>query len=153
MDSCPDHHCAFAFGNSYCNRWQFANCTVRLHSILMTRKERIDLAVMVGGFCLIGYAIDVYLMIWIALGIGAVSFIVPFIGKKVVALWLLISKAMGYVMSRVLLTIVFFVVLLPVSLIYKISNKNPLDLKNASAASLFKERNHTYSAEDLKNPW
>ena len=119
----------------------------------MTRKERIDLAVMVGGFCLIGYAIDVYLMIWIALGVGAVSFAIPFVGRKVVALWLLISKAIGYVMSRVLLTIVFFLVLLPVSLIYKVSNKNPLDLKNGSEPSLFKERNHTYSAADLKNPW
>ena len=119
----------------------------------MTRKERIDLVVMVGGFCLIGYAIDVYLMIWIALGVGAVSFAIPFVGRKVVALWLLISKAIGYVMSRVLLTIVFFLVLLPVSLIYKVSNKNPLDLKNGSEPSLFKERNHTYSAADLKNPW
>ncbi len=119
----------------------------------MTRKERIDLAVMVGGFCLIGYAINVYVIIWIALGVGVVSFAIPPIGKKIVALWLLISKTIGSVMSRVLLTIVFFLVLLPVSLIYKISNKNPLNLKNDSAGSLFKDRNHTYSAEDLNNPW
>jgi hypothetical protein len=120
---------------------------------MASKKERIDLAVMVGGFCLIGYAIDLYLMIWIALGLGAVSFAIPFVGNRVVALWLLLSKAIGYVMSRVLLTIVFFVVLLPVSLIYKAGNKNPLDLRNGSEASLFKERNHTYVAGDLKNPW
>jgi hypothetical protein len=119
----------------------------------MSRKQRIDLAIMVGGFCLIGYAINVYLIIWIALGVGTVSFSIPYIGRKVVAAWLLLSKAIGYVMSRGLLTIVFFLVLFPVSLIYKLTNKNPLDLKGSSAKSLFKDRDHLYKAKDLENPW
>ena len=118
----------------------------------MTRKERIDLAVMVGGFCLIGYAINVYLMIWIALGVGAVSFLIPWVGKKVVAGWMLFSQAIGYVMSRVLLTIVFFLVLFPVALIYRISNKDSLDMKSGKGP-IFKTRNHTYTAADLENPW
>ena len=119
----------------------------------MSRKQRIDLAIMVGGFCLIGYATNLSMIIWIALGVGTISSAVPYIGRKVLAGWLFLSKAIGYLISKVLLTIVFFLALFPVSLIYKLINKNPLDLKGSSAKSLFKDRGHLYKSKDLENPW
>jgi len=153
MDTCPDYHCAFAAWDSDCDWRKFSYWSFCLPTLLMSRRERIDLAIMVGGFCLIGYAFNMYLMIWLALGLGGVSFTMPFVGRKVVAGWMLLSKAIGYLMSRVLLTLIFFMVLLPFSMIYKVSNKNPLNRKSSSASSLFKDRGHLYTAKDLENPW
>ncbi len=66
--------------------------------------------------------------------------------------WHKIADAMGFLMSRVLLTIVFFVVLIPVALIYRIFNKDPLQLKRKSN-SYWNLREHEYAAKDLENIW
>lgn len=153
MDSCPDYHCPSIARYSNSNWRKLAYCSIRIYPLLMSRKQRIDLAIMVGGFCLIGYATNVSMIIWIALGVGAISSALPYIGRKVLAGWLFLSKAIGYLISKVLLTIVFFLALFPVSLIYKLINKNPLDLKDSSAKSLFKDRGHLYKSKDLENPW
>jgi len=64
--------------------------------------------------------------------------------------WMKIAMIMGYFMSRVLLSAVFFLFLTPIALLYRLTRK-----KTASAqdSSFYFERNHTYQAEDLKNVW
>ena len=152
MGSCTDYYRSPSLRNSHRNWRKLSNSSIRLHLILMTRRERIDLAVMVGGFCLIGYAIKFYPMIWTALGVGAIGFAIAPAGKLIVKGWMLLSKAIGYVMSRVLLTLIFFVFLTPIAWFYRLSTKNALDLKRKNG-SLFKDRNHQYQASDLENPW
>ena len=55
-------------------------------------------------------------------------------------------------MSTIIMTIVYYLILVPIAAIYKLSNKKMLDLKNPGA-SMWQERNHNYQKEDLENVW
>jgi hypothetical protein len=59
---------------------------------------------------------------------------------------------LNFVVSKIILGTLFFVVLFPISVLYKISNKDKLRLKR-SKSSTWVERNHTYTSTDLENIW
>jgi hypothetical protein len=64
-------------------------------------------------------------------GIGAVllvaGLIVPRVLKYPSAAWWKFSRAVGYVNARVLLTVLFAVVLVPLSIIWRVLGKDPLE--------------------------
>lgn len=86
------------------------------------------------------------------IGLATISMIIPPLGRLIVKGWMLLAEKMGWVMSRVLLSIVFYFFLFPISLIYKITRSNPLMLKKVGD-SAFTERNHKYTKADIENPW
>lgn len=108
---------------------------------------------MVTGFAALYFIFDSVWLLYIAVGIGLISLIIPAAGRGLVWGYLKIGHAMGWVNSRILLSVVYFVFLLPISLIFKVNQKNPLQLKNKGEASIWKERNHTYEPKDLENIW
>jgi len=64
-------------------------------------------------------------------GIGAVllafGLIAPTLLKWPSALWWKFSRALGHVMARLWLTLLFFLILTPVSLVWKMIGRDPLD--------------------------
>ena len=52
-----------------------------------------------------------------------------------------------------ILSLIFFVVLVPVALIAKMSRKKLLNLKGRDLDTVYTERNHAYTAKDLKDVW
>jgi uncharacterized membrane protein len=70
-------------------------------------------------------------------------------------LWLNISDLLGKIMSKVILTLVFFVFVWPVSLIRKAMGKDTLRLKKfkKDSNSVFTDRNHTYTRTNLTTPY
>jgi hypothetical protein len=70
-------------------------------------------------------------------------------------IWLNISDLLGKIMSRVILTVVFIFVLVPVGFVRKISGKDNLKLNQfkKSDKSVFVERDHTFTKEDMMNPY
>ena len=73
----------------------------------------------------------------------------------VAVLWFGLSNMLGAVMSRVILTIVFFLVVVPVGLVRKLLGKDPMLLKSwkKGRQSVMKVRNHTFTAKDLEKPY
>lgn len=88
----------------------------------------------------------------IAAAIGIIGAFIPPAAKMIHWAWYKLAEALGFVSSRVLLTVVFFLFLFPVALLSKIFNKDNLQLKRRPE-TCWKERNHTYCSEDLKNVW
>lgn len=70
-------------------------------------------------------------------------------------LWFGLAKVLGGVMSSVLLSIVWAALVLPVGLIRRAMGRDALRLKqwHDGSASCFVERNHTFTAEDLRHPY
>jgi len=66
--------------------------------------------------------------------------------------WRKLAEGLGFLSSRVLLTIVYCVFLLPLSLFARHSRKLTIKRKPAGSSN-FKDRNHLYSKEDLENLW
>ena len=68
-------------------------------------------------------------------------------------IWLKLSHVLGWVMSKVILGIIFYVVLVPIALLSRLFNKDLLNLKKNEKDGYYTERNHEYTPEDLENPW
>ena len=92
----------------------------------------------------------VFLYVAVIIGIGSLFF--PFFGNWTVFLWTKLATMLGWINSRILLSVIFFILLFPIALLYRLFNKNHLDLKNKKD-SLYLDRSHNYKKEDLENVW
>jgi Saxitoxin biosynthesis operon protein SxtJ len=90
-----------------------------------------------------------------AIALHVVNMAVPQIYKPVAVLWLGFSELLGAVMSRILLSIVFFAVVTPIAIFRRLAGKDSLKLRafKASKDSVMVERNHTFVGRDLERPY
>lgn len=70
-------------------------------------------------------------------------------------IWYTLTNFLGFFMSRILLSIIYFVVVMPVGILRRIIGKDTLKLKQygKSARSAFIERNKAFSKTDLQTPY
>lgn len=64
----------------------------------------------------------------VSLIVGVVGIISSFLSKKIEWGWMKLSQFMGYIIPNILLSIVFFLFLFPISLFSKLFSKDPLML-------------------------
>jgi hypothetical protein len=88
--------------------------------------------------------------LWGALALGAIGVFIPWLAGKIHWAWMKLAHVMGYVMSKVMLTLVYVLVVVPMGIFSR--KKITMRLK-AHSTSYFKERNYTYKKEDLENVW
>jgi hypothetical protein len=70
-------------------------------------------------------------------------------------LWIGLSLLLGSVMSRVLLTVIFFVVVTPLAVIMRFFGHDPMGRKGwkKSAESTFVTRDHLFEPKDIEHPF
>jgi len=105
------------------------------------------------GFVILYLLTKAVPFIVVAIAISVLSLMSFFIADKINWLWMKLSEGMGYISSKIILTIVFFFILLPISLIYKIFNNDVLNIRKRNRLSIYVERNHKYNAEEMENVW
>lgn len=66
--------------------------------------------------------------------------------------WMKLGEALGFVTGKVLLTIVYILIVLPLSFFARRSGKLSIRLKGGAKTN-FKYRAHVYGEEDFRNPW
>lgn len=90
-------------------------------------------------------------LLWIAFGIALTSVLSSFVAEKVAFLWEKFALVLGTVNSKILLTAIFYVFLVPVALLSRLfKKKDGLMLKRKKEGSYYHERNYSYKAEDLE---
>ena len=96
-----------------------------------------------------------HLVFRIAIAEVVALLVVPVILYPFTFLWLNSSDLLGKVMSKILLTVIFFVFVCPVAFIRKAMGKDTLRLKEFKKGtnSVFTERNHTIDKSDLSMPY
>ena len=69
--------------------------------------------------------------------------------------WLGFSHLLGTVMSKVILTVIFFAVVTPLALLRRALGHDPMRLKQwkRSDGSVFETRDHTYTPEEIERPF
>ena len=115
--------------------------------------------VMVAGFLVISALLEFYYIKpvaanyvrYIALGVGVASFFPP-LERLVVWIWGKIALVLGWINTKIILSVVFFLFLTPFGILSRIFSKGSLQLKQDSKTT-FVERNHTYTKKDLENIW
>ena len=71
------------------------------------------------------------------IGIG---FILPMLLKPIYFVWMIFAAILGWVMTRVILSIVFYLIMTPIGLITRIIGEDFLSLKNISSNSYWNNR-------------
>lgn len=84
-----------------------------------------------------------------------VNMIVPRVYAPVAVIWLGLSHVLGTVMSKVLLSILFFGLVTPIGLLRRLLGKDSLKLREfkASKESAMSVRNHLFVGHDIERPY
>lgn len=88
-----------------------------------------------------------------AAAVGVLSLAIPAVGDLIVKAWFKLAEVLGNINGKVILSILFFVFLFPIAMLYRMSAKNPLAIKRTNDASFYTERNHLYTKEDMEDAW
>ena len=133
--------------------WRIGNSSVYLYAVLMKGKhpETIMVFVLVLVIVFLFYR-NMYLL-YTALGLGCIGLFIPSLSSKLHWLWMKFAEGLGYVMNRIILSIVFFIFLVPVAFLSKLFRKNPFKAGSRQVKSYFTERNLTYSKKNLEDIW
>ena len=117
----------------------------------MDRQKHLEtILVIVLGMIVIYFATSSKYVLWGAIAIGVIGVFIPSLAAKIHWAWMKLAHAMGYVMSKVMLTLVYALLVLPMSLF---ARKKVSVRLTGKSDSYFKERNYTYKKEDLENVW
>lgn len=87
-----------------------------------------------------------------ALAVGFVCLLAPPVARAIDRAWRRLSLLIGNLSSKVLLTLVYILLLLPLSLAAKWGGRSGIRRK-PGGSTYFTDRNHTYDKEDLIHPW
>ena len=94
---------------------------------------------------------------WLIGAIAAlvIDMTVPQAYRPLAVVWLGLSHLIGMLSSRIILSVVFFGIVMPVGLLQKLCGRDPLNLKafKAGTNSVMKERNRHFVAADLEKPY
>ena len=80
---------------------------------------------------------------------------VPVVFKPLAVVWFGLANLLGHVVSTVILSVLFFVVLMPIGIVRKAGGADALSLKKWRNGddSVFVVRDHQYTAGDLEKPY
>ena len=92
--------------------------------------------------------------------ISAIIFLVvamtyPLIFQPFARFWFALSTALGTVVSKIILTVLFFVIVLPIGLVRRALGKDAMQMKSwkKGKESVFRTREHQFTAKDLEHPY
>ena len=109
---------------------------------------------MITGFVVLFLIFNKPWLIYLASSIGIVSVFSEKAAGFIYKYWMKLAQILGTINSKILLTIIFYLFLTPLSFIYRLLNKDTLQLKkDSSKTTYFITRNHTYTKADLEKMW
>lgn len=90
-----------------------------------------------------------------AIAAHLVNMTAPQLFRPAAIVWFGLSHIMGTIVSRVLLTAIFFVVVTPVAVVRQMIGADPMQLRGfkKSKQSVMKVRNHKFTAKDIEQPY
>jgi hypothetical protein len=126
--------------------------SIKKHIIGVTKKQTVEfglVTILVATFLAI-YLRQNYFII-AAFFLTLITIIVPIVFYPFAAAWFLLSKILSAVGSRVLLSLVFFIVVTPVGMFRRLLNRDSLKIKQfkKSTKSVMTDRDHLYTPEDF----
>ena len=106
--------------------------------------------------CLLLIRLAKYDFLWLpAVGVLLLTMTWPGIFAPAARVWFGLSGLMGGVMSKVLLTVVFFAVVTPIGILRRLLGSDAMQRRawKKGGHSVFRERNHIFTEGDLGKPY
>ena len=104
------------------------------------------------GFLILHFILGNKYLLYVATAIGLTTLTVPQIGSLIIRVWDKLAFFLGRINTFIILTLIFFFLLWPLSLIYKLRVGDKLRLKDTES-SMFVSVEKQYTRSDLENPW
>jgi hypothetical protein len=121
-----------------------------------TREQAKDTGMALVLICLIVFLIT-HEKRYVAIGLGLllIDMIAPALFKPAAKLWFGLSHVLGTVMSKVILSLIFSLVLTPMGLFRAMLGKDSMRVRQFKKgdASVFRVRDHTFVAADIEQPY
>lgn len=150
--STVNHHIYSFWGADIFNKW-FCLGAIYIHIVLMNREKALETIIVLALVFLVVYLkFDTIWAIYVAVGLLALSFISKKITLVIGKVWFSFSHYLGLVMNQIIMFVIFYVVLLPLSFFQRLMGNNQI-LKKNKGNSYFHERNHLYTKKDIEKPW
>ena len=122
----------------------------------ISKKQAVDTGMaMVLILLILGFYLENIIFFKYALAGILLAMIWPMAYKYLAVVWLSGSKLLGNIVSRILLSLIFFIVLLPVAVIRRILGKDTLKLKQfkKNSSSVMISRNLKFQKEHVQKPY
>ena len=104
------------------------------------------------GFLFLNLVFTWQWALYVSFGVGLIGIISVKLSQLVEKGWFGLSKILSYIIPTILVGVVFFLILFPISLIARIFTKDPLMLSN-KYNSYFIPVSSTFDKENLKKTW
>ena len=95
--------------------------------------------------------------LYIKIGMAAliINMMVPYVFYPLAVIWFGLANLMGAIMSKVILTILFMLLVVPVGVIRRLTGYDAMLLTSwkKSTVSVFKDKHKSVSAADLEKPY
>ena len=104
------------------------------------------------GFLLLYIIFSWQWALYISLIIGIFGITSSYLSRKIEWIWMKLAKLLGYIVPNILLIIVFYLFLFPISLLSKIFNKDPLMLSK-KYGSYFIDVNRKTDKKSFEKIW
>lgn len=120
---------------------------------MKTIKSLETIIVLTGALIIFFLIYKINELLYIALGLIVISILSKQLTYYISWIWLKLAEGMGFVVSKIILSVIYYIFLFPIALLSRLSNKNSIILKNKNKKSLFFDRNVKYEPKDLENIW
>lgn len=114
--------------------------------------RKAELAI-VAGFLVLFLIFQKLWLVYVALALCAMFLLSDTLSHWTLWAWFKLAAALGYLNSRFLLSAVFFLLLVPMALLRRLWQRNPLFLHAPPPDSMFQIRQHLYSHSDFEKLW
>jgi len=92
------------------------------------------------------------IFLFVALGTGLTGLLIKPLARIIAYGWFKLAEALSFIVSKILLGSIFFVILFPLSLFYRMANRDKLRIKHPGE-STWTRRDHLYEGKDLEEIW
>ena len=102
-----------------------------------------------GGLLVFLYIYRIDMLLYIAILFIVLGLLSSYFRTGIAWLWIELAYLLGWLNSRILLSIIFYLVLTPLAIVRRVIIKKTQENKN----SAYIVRNQLYTASDLDKPW
>ncbi len=148
-------HRFYSFGIAYNFKLRQCTCTVYLYIILnlMKRDKALEAILVITTGLLVFYIIyNHQILLYAAVASGVIGTFIKPLSSLIAKGWYKAGDLLGFIVSKVVLAVIFYLFLTPIAFLHNIINRDTLRLKKTDK-SLWAERNQVYKSGDLKNIW
>ncbi len=116
-------------------------------------KTNQTMLVLVTGTIVLFFIFKLKWLLIIGIVLGFIGMFMPRPSRTIAIYWFKLAELIGAVVSKVLLSLMFILFLLPIAFLSRLFRPDLLQIKPKKEGSYYVVRNYLYTAESIKKPW